>query len=117
MPGNHPREHLPLKAVHHLILLLLAQEPTYGVELLERLDERSGGTIRLNAGSLYRTVAQLVEAGLVEPAEEVANPAGVGAPRKIYGVTPLGRRVLRAEAERQEELLEMARGLDLAEAE
>jgi DNA-binding PadR family transcriptional regulator len=106
---------LPLKAVHYLILLVLAQEPTYGVELLERLEERSGGTVRLNAGSLYRTIAQLVDAGLVEPDRAVATPAGVGAPRKIYGVTELGRDVLRAEAARQADLLALARALDLAE--
>lgn len=112
MATNDPRDHLPLKAAHHVILLILAREPTYGVALLERLEERSRGTIRLNAGSLYRTVAQLVDAGLVEPREEVS--AGVGAPRKIYGVTELGRSVLRAEAGRHAELLEMARSLDLA---
>jgi DNA-binding PadR family transcriptional regulator len=106
-------KHLPLKAAHHLALLLLAQEPTYGVSLMQRLEERSGGSIRLNAGSLYRIIASLVDDGLVEPLEEVANPAGVGAPRKLYAVTDLGRSVLRAEAERQEGLLEMARALDL----
>lgn len=107
--------HVPLKPPQHLTLLLLAQEPTYGVELLERLEARSEGAIRLNAGSLYRMIAQLVDAGLVEPIEERANPAGVGAPRKLYAVTGLGRAVLRAEAERQAGLLEMARDLDLLE--
>lgn len=108
-----PSDYLPLKAANHLTLLLLAQEPTYGVALLDRLEARSGGTIRLNAGSLYRMIAQLVDEGLVEPTGEESSPAGVGAPRKIYGVTELGRAVLRAEAERQAGLLEMARGLDL----
>ncbi len=104
---------LPLKAVHHLTLLLLAQEPTYGVRLLEQLEERSGGTVRLNAGSLYRMLAQLVDDGLVTPGEEEPNPGGVGAPRKTYEVTLLGREVLRAEARRQSDLLEMARSLGL----
>lgn len=104
---------LPLKAVQHLTLLLLAQEPTYGVRLLERLDEQSGGTVRLNAGSLYRMLAQFVDDGLVAPGDEEANPAGVGAPRKLYEVTELGREALRAEARRQEALLAMARSLDL----
>lgn len=107
--------HLPLKPTHHLTLLLLAQEATYGVQLLERLEERSGGAIRLNAGSLYRMLAQLVDGGLVEPVEDVPNPAGVGAPRKLYGVTALGREVLRAEAQRQANLLDLARSLDLLE--
>ncbi len=111
-----PADHLPLKAVHHLILLLLAETPTYGVELLERLEERSSGTVRLNAGSLYRTLAQLVDDGLVEPGEDAETSGGRGAPRKVYALTELGLAALRAEAERQAGLLEMARSLDLLES-
>lgn len=106
-------EYLPLKPAQYLTLLLLAREPSFGVELLERLEEASGGAIRLNAGSLYRLLARLVDAGLVEPVGEEANPAGVGAPRKHYVATKLGRAVVRAEAERQSSLVEMARSLDL----
>ena len=79
------------------------------------LKQTSGGTIRLNAGSLYRLLASLVDDGLVEPAEEVANPAGAGAPRKLYALRDFGRAVLAAEARRQAELLEMARALNLLE--
>lgn len=108
-----PTDFLPLKPRTHLALLLLAEEPTWGVRLLERLDTRSRGRIRLNAGSLYRMIGTLVDDGLVEPHQELANPAGVGAPRKLYAVTPLGRRVLALETERQSDLVEMARALDL----
>ena len=110
-----PEDHLPLKAAPHLTLLLLAQEPTYGVELLQRLEARSGGRISLNAGSLYRIIAQLVDDSLLEPVEEVAGPAGPGAPRKLYRVTELGRTVLALEAARQADLLAFARSLDLVE--
>ena len=108
-------EHVPLKPVQHLTLLLLAEEPTYGVALMERLEERSQGAIRLNAGSLYRLLATLVDDGLVAPTEEVASPTGLGAPRKLYAVTPFGLEVLAAEARRQAGLLEMARALNLLE--
>jgi DNA-binding PadR family transcriptional regulator len=107
-----PRGFLPVKAVHYLILLLLEEEPTYGVELLDRLEKESGGTVRLNAGSLYRTIARLVDDGLVEPADG-DEPTGVGAPRKLYRVTALGRAVLRAESQRQAKLLELAGKLKL----
>lgn len=108
-----PAEFVPLKPALHLALLLLAEKPTYGVELLDRLEARSEGRLRMNAGSLYRMIAQLVRDGLVEPVEEAPSSAGVGAPRKIYGATTLGRAVLRAEAERQAGLVSMARDLDL----
>lgn len=103
----------PLKPTHHMILLLLAEEPTYGVALMERLEERSAGAIRLNAGSLYRTIASLVDDGWVEPLEEESRPDGAGAPRKLYGVTETGLAALRAEARRQRDLVEAARALDL----
>jgi DNA-binding PadR family transcriptional regulator len=106
-------DHPPLKPVPHLILLLLAERPTYGVELVERLEERSGGSVRLNAGSLYRLIARLVDDGLLEPSEEGPVAAAPGAPRKVYAVTAAGRSVLRAEAKRQSDLLELARSLDL----
>ena len=110
--SDHPEK--PLKPTHHLILLLLAEEPTYGVALMERLEERSGGAISLNAGSLYRTIASLVDDGLVLPLKE-ESPAGAGAPRKIYETTARGREALQREAERQADLLEAVRALDLAE--
>lgn len=104
----------PLKPAHHLILLLLAEAPSYGVALLQSIEDRSGGAIRLNAGSLYRTIASLVDDGLVEPLDEESRPDGAGAPRKLYVVTETGRRALRDEARRQAQLLEAARALGLA---
>ena len=82
---------------------------------MERLEERSAGSLTPTAGSLYRTIASLVDDGLVEPVEGEAPSGSVGAPRKSYGVTPDGLDVLRAEARRQAELVEAARALDLLE--
>lgn len=108
-PGAGP----PLKPTHYLILLLLAEEPTYGVVLMERLEDRSGGAVRLNAGSLYRTIAGLVEDGLVEPVRQEAPGEGGGAPRKLYRTTERGRKAVADEARRQASILESVRALDL----
>jgi DNA-binding PadR family transcriptional regulator len=107
------RTFLPLKAVHHLILLLLEETPDYGVELLARLETASRGTVRLNPGSLYRIIATLVADGLIRALGREQSEEGPGAPRKLYGVTALGRRVLQAEAERQAELVALAGRLRL----
>jgi DNA-binding PadR family transcriptional regulator len=112
MAGDPLKRFLPLKAVHHLILLLLEERPTYGVDLLERLETESGGVVRLNAGSLYRTIARLVDEGLIVPMEDPDLPS-LGAPRKLYRVTTLGRELLRAESRRQAKLLELAGKLKL----
>jgi len=103
----------PLKPAHQLILILLAEEPSYGVELLERIEQRSGGAIRMNAGSLYRTIASLVDSGLVLRTEDDAPRAVAGAPRKTYEVTRAGLDALRHEAHRQESLLDAVKALDL----
>lgn len=109
------RHFLPLKAVPHMLLLLLEEQPTHGVDLLERLEHVSGGIVELNAGSLYRTIAKLLDQGLIEPSDTVRpeESFGVGAPRKNYYVTSLGRAVLRAESLRQAKLLELAGKLSL----
>lgn len=105
----------PLNPRHYLILLLLAEEATWGVRLIERIEARSGGGIRFNAGSLYRTIAQLVERGWVRPLREEAPSDGVGAPRKIYDVTSEGLDALRREADRQAAWLGSVQALDLGE--
>lgn len=105
----------PLKPLHYLILLLLAEEPTYGVELMERLEQHTAVGMRLNAGSLYRTLAALVDDGLVRPLDKRGRTERSGAPRKIYEVSERGFNALRAEARRQASLLESARALDLLE--
>ena len=105
----------PLKPRHYLILLTLAEEPTFGVRLMERLEERSDGSVSFNAGSLYRTISQLVEKGWVAPLREEPPEDGVGAPRKIYGLTDDGLTALRTEAERQARLLASFRALEVGE--
>lgn len=109
--GDHPApaDYLPLKPRVYLTLLLLAESPRHGYDLLGALEERSDGAIQLNAGSFYRLIHRLAEDGLVERVETPDDEASGGAERKTYGLTDLGLETLRAEARRQETLLELAR--------
>lgn len=104
-----PSEFLPLKPRVYLTLLLLAERPRHGYGLLGALEERSDGAIQLNAGSFYRLIHRLAEDGLVERVETPDEEETGGGERKTYGLTDLGLETLRAEARRQEELLELAR--------
>jgi DNA-binding PadR family transcriptional regulator len=105
-----------IKPTQQLILLLLAEKPSWGIELLERLEARSHGAIQLNPGSLYRIIAQLLDDGLVRPVDAGdADRGEVGAPRKTYALTRSGLAALRAEAARQAEWVELARSLNLLE--
>jgi DNA-binding PadR family transcriptional regulator len=63
-------------------LLLLAEEPRNGYQLMEEIERRSGGAWRPSPGSVYPALAQLEDEGLVR-ADETAG-------RRAYRLTPEG---------------------------
>jgi DNA-binding PadR family transcriptional regulator len=73
------------------LLSLLAERPQHGYELMRNLEERSGGTYRASAGTIYPTLQQLEDEGLVR-SESVDG-------KRIYRVTDAGRAEVEREAE------------------
>jgi DNA-binding PadR family transcriptional regulator len=69
---------------------------------MKEAETESGGAVRLEIGSLYRILNRLLEAGLIEDANTDER-------RHYYRITRLGRRVLRAEAERLAGLVDLMR--------
>ncbi len=51
--------------VRSAVLALVAEQPRHGYEIIQEIGERSGGTWRPSPGSIYPTVAQLEDEGLV----------------------------------------------------
>lgn len=82
-----PPRHFMLPA----ILLLLSEEPGYGYRLVKDLEDLHFG--RVDRPSVYRALGQLESDALVE--SWIEAPAA-GQTRRVYGLTPLGSRVLRA---------------------
>jgi DNA-binding PadR family transcriptional regulator len=80
----------PRRFVLPAILLLLTEQPGYGYSLEKDLREFHFGHI--DRPTVYRTLAQLEADGLVESWSEAPT---AGQMRRMYGVTPLGERVLR----------------------
>ncbi len=80
----------PRRFVLPAILLLLTEQPGYGYSLEKELREFRFGHI--DRPTIYRTLAQLESDGLVQSWSEAAT---AGQARRVYGVTPLGERVLR----------------------
>src|SRR6202045_3464743 len=66
------------------ILSLLTDGPRHGYELMKMLAERSGGIYRASAGTVYPTLQQLEDEGLI------ASDLQEG--RRVYRVTDAGRR-------------------------
>ncbi len=78
-----------------LLLRILADEPTYGYELLHRLSRRSSGRFAIKEGTLYPILYRLEDAGMIVPEWDQPPAAGVsasgrGKPRKVYRLTEAG---------------------------
>lgn len=65
------------------ILFLLAEEPMHGYQMMQELSERSGGMWRPSPGSVYPTLQQLEDEGLIE-AQETAG-------KRVFALTDSGR--------------------------
>ena len=55
--------------VRHAILAILADEPANGYGVIKGIEERTGGVWRTSPGSVYPTLAQLADEGLIAPVE------------------------------------------------
>lgn len=69
--------------IRPLILATLANRPMHGYEVIQELEAQSGGRWRPSAGSVYPTLQQLADEGLVT-SEEVDG-------RRVYTLTADGR--------------------------
>ena len=107
-----PDDLLPLKPLHFLILLTLleAERHAYGI----KKDLAARGAHRdIGPGTLYRSIAQLIDDGLIQESERRPVAQLDDARRRYYKVTALGRRVVAAEARRLDRLVAAARARNL----
>ena len=66
------------------VLTLLAEEPMHGYQIIQVVSERTGGNWSPSPGSVYPTLQQLEDEGLIEP---VASESG----RRAFALTEEGR--------------------------
>lgn len=101
---------LPLSPVAFEILLSLADGNRHGYGILQEIESRTAGAISLNAGTLYRALARLLENTLIEELDEPpASTASDDERRRYYRLTSRGLAVARAEASRLEGQVSAAR--------
>jgi DNA-binding PadR family transcriptional regulator len=105
---------LPLQPATFHILLAVADADRHGYAIIQDVAERTGGTIRLSAGTLYRSIQRMLEEGLIVEPRERPAPDQDDERRRYYRITPLGTAVARAEAGRLANLVKMARARGLA---
>lgn len=103
---------LPLPPTTFHILLALFEEERHGYAIIQDVEARTEGELRLSAGTLYRTIARLVEQGLIAEVSK-RRAAGDDPRRRYYRLTPLGVAVARAETRRLSQLVRLARAIGL----
>jgi DNA-binding PadR family transcriptional regulator len=101
---------LPLPPATLHVLITLSAGPRHGYGIIQDVEARTGGALRLSPGTLYRTIQRLLEQGLVE---EPPASAAIHGRRRPYRITPIGTAVARAESNRLAELVRMAQGVGL----
>jgi DNA-binding PadR family transcriptional regulator len=75
---------------------------------MRRVEEQTGGRLRLGPGTLYSSIQALVEAGFITEVPARGDDAGEDR-RRYYRLAAAGRRAGREEAERMADLLRVAR--------
>lgn len=99
---------LPLSLPAFHMLLELTEGERHGYALKRAILQRTDGKLNLGSGALYGTINKLLGDGLIEESDERPDPHLDDERRRYYRITPLGRRVVRAEATRLRELVRMA---------
>src|ERR1017187_7440133 len=95
-----PQSLLPLTPPVFHILLALAEEERHGYGIMQDVAWQTNDALQLGPGTLYGCLKRMLAAGLVEESDERPDPAMDDERRRYYRMTTLGRRVVRAEAER-----------------
>jgi len=104
-----PESLLPLPPATFHILLAVAEKDRHGYAVIQDVAARTGGQLRLSAGTLYRSIQRMLEQGLILETKDRPAPELDDERRRYYRITPFGTAVARAEARRLTQLVEMAR--------
>jgi DNA-binding PadR family transcriptional regulator len=105
--------YLPLSLSTFHMLLALSEGERHGYALKREILRRTGGKLNLGSGALYGTIRKLLDQGLIEESEERPDFHLDDERRRYYRVTPLGRKVVRAETIRLKNLIRLAHSLGI----
>lgn len=78
------------------ILSLLSEGPKHGYELMKEMENRSGGSYRVSAGTIYPALQQLEDEGMIVSQVEDG--------KRVYRLTDLGKQELEREKSTADEI-------------
>jgi DNA-binding PadR family transcriptional regulator len=103
----------PLTPAMFHVLLALAGDDLHGYAILKEVALRTGGEVQLSTGTLYGIIKRLLNDGLIAAQRERPAAMHDDERRRYYRLTPKGRGVAAAEAERLEKVVALARSRHL----
>ncbi len=101
MDAHIRKVYVPMTETAFYILLCL-QTPNHGYGVVQRVEEMTGGELRLAPGTMYGSLSKMERDGLIRFVREEDK-------RKIYESTQAGREVLQLELKRIERLYKNAK--------
>lgn len=108
-----PDSLVPLTPAVFHILLALAGGELHGYGIMQEVAQYTEGKLRLGAGTLYRSIKQMLVEGLIVESDERPDLLVNNERRRYYRLTTFGKEVAQAEIERLTHLMGVARARQL----
>jgi DNA-binding PadR family transcriptional regulator len=99
-----PGRYLPLHALELQVLLVLMDGELHGYGIAKEIERRDVRAGKIFPTNLYRRLRDMVDRGMIVEAPDPGSEQ-----RRLFGITPFGRQVARAEVERLEAVVQTAR--------
>ena len=113
MPNRSVSDHLPMSEAMFHVLVALAESASHGYSIMKDVKERTNGAVSLSTGTLYGIVKRLLADGLIVETRRRQSADEGERKRRLYTLTPFGREVAKAEAERLHRMVTAARAASL----
>lgn len=106
---------LPLSRSQLYLLLAIQEGERHGYAVKKRVEELSGGVVKMGPGTLYAAIQRAEKQGLIRESDQRPPEEEDQRQRRYYALTALGREALAAEVDRLGDFVASARSA-LAEA-
>lgn len=93
------------------LLEALAEAPSYGLELIGRVERRTNGKLKLRHGSVYPALRSLERDGFVRSFRGESVPETAGRPRRYYELTAKGEKAATNQRKLISRLFRLALGM------
>src|SRR6478672_8088197 len=93
-----PETLLPLPSATFHILMAVADDDRHGYAIIQDVAARTGGELKLSAGTLYRSIQRMLDQRLLTEVHDRPAPELDDERRRYYRITKFGAAVARAEA-------------------